>query len=366
MSRLKKIPSLYILSATRSSIGKTALCLGLALNFREEGVNVGYFKPLGWRTISLDGKPLDEDTLHMKEILDLEEPLELITPVLFEYQYLDQYSMEHAASLLDRVSQAYQRVAKDKDIVIIESLHEPYLGVSLNLSAPDLAKKFESHLLLLSTTLRDTAVDEILFEYSCISQKGTKCNGVIFNRVRRPIDGRIKNVIVPALEKQGIRVWGLIPESTTLTAPTVEELVETLGGEVLCGEKKLSNLVERYLIGAMTQDSAIRYFRRAPKKAVITGGDRPDIALAALETDTSVLILTGNLHPDVRVLAKAEERGVPIVLVSYDTYTAVDRVKDATGKIKVGDRKRINEAKRLISKYVNCKELLSYLKLDVN
>lgn len=366
MNILKKIPSLYIASATRQSIGKTALCLGLALQLREEGVEVGYFKPLGWHTTSPNGKPLDEDTLHMKEILDLKEPLEVITPVLLEYQYLNQYTEESKARLLDRVKEAYRQVTRAKDLIIIEALHEPCLGASLNLSATDLSKMLGSHLLLVSTAFQDMDIDEILFEHSCISKTGAKCNGVIFNRVQKMMDDRIRSVIVPSLEKHGIHVWGLIPESTTLTAPTVKELVETLGGEVLCGEKNLGNLVERYLIGAMTQESALHYFRRAPRKAVITGGDRPEISLAALETDTSALILTGNLHPDVRVMAEAEEKGVPIVLVPYDTYTTVERIRDVTGKLGAGDIERINEAKRLVSEYVNWRDLLSCAKQTVS
>jgi hypothetical protein len=362
MSILEKKTSLYVTCTTSQDVGKTALCLGLALKLREEGVNIGYFKPLGWHT-SLEGESLDEDTLHMKKILNLEEPLETITPVLLEYQYLDQYSTGNTVHLLDKVTQAYRRVARDKDLIIIEALHESCLGASLNLSAADLAKLFGSHLLLLSATNRDAAVDEILFEHFCISQKGTKCSGVIFNRVRNTFGDRIRNVFIPTLEKQRIQVWGIIPESTILTAPTVKELVEALGGEVLCGERNLSNQVERYLVGAMTQDSAIHYFRSAPRKAVITGGDRPDIALAALETDTSVLILTGNFYPDVRVKAKAEERGVPIILVSYDTYNTVEMVRNITGKLRVDDRKRIDEAKRLVSEYVEWDKLLSYLKV---
>ena len=37
------------------------------------------------------------------------------------------------------------------------------------------------------------------------------------------------------------------------------------------------------LVGAMSVESALSYFRRKPNKAVITGGDRADIQLAALE-----------------------------------------------------------------------------------
>lgn len=363
MNNMEKIPSVYVASATRQSMGKTAFCLGLALTLKEEGLNVGYFKPLGWQFASKEGKPADEDAFLMKNLLSLEAPVELITPVLLEYQYLDQYSAEQTATLSNRISEAYQRASKGKDFMIIEALREPCLGTFLDLSTPKLAKQLNSDLLLVSTTYQDTAVDEILFANFCVTKEGTKCAGVVFNRVSKPIDERIKKVIVPTLEKREIHVWGLIPESIPLTAPTVKELSETLGGKVLCGEKKLSSLVERYLVGAMTQESAIRYFRTAPGKAVITGGDRPDIALAALETDTSALILTGALYPNVRVLAKAEEKGVPVLLVPYDTYTTVERVRDVAGKIKVGDTKRINLAKKLVSEHVDWKGLLSCLGL---
>jgi len=361
MNEMKKVPSLYVASATRQSVGKTALCLGLALLFREEGLKVGYYKPVGWRTKTLKGQPIDEDTLLMKETLKLEEPLELLAPILLEYHYLDQYSPEDSPELLKKVKDAYREVSEGKDILIIESLHEPSLGESLNLSAADLAKAFGSYLLLLSSTPQDIAVDEILFESSCISGKGLGCCGVVFSRVREPIDRRIKERVIPAIERHGIRVWGVIPESTALTAPTVGEVAETLGGEVLCGEDFLSKPVENYLVGAMTPEAALRYFRRAKRKAVVTGGDRPDIALAALETDTSAVILTGNIHPDVRVLAKAEEKGVPIILVPYDTYTTVNKVRDITGKITVGDVKRINEAKRIAAEYVDWRGLLSMI-----
>lgn len=358
---MKKVPGLYVAAATNQSIGKTAFCVGLILKLQEEGLKVGYFKPLDWQVTLKGGRTVGEDALLMKHVLKLKEPVDLITPILLEYQYLDQYSPQQTASLSDKINAAYQQISKGKDLMVMEALHEPCLGASLNLSAVELAKRLNSELLLVSTTYRDTAVDEILFEHLHVAKEGTECAGVVFNRVRKPIDKRLKNVVVPTLEKQGVQVWGLIPETTPLTAPTVKELAETLGGKLLCGEENVSNMVERYLIGAMTQESAIRYFRKAPGKAVITGGDRSDIALAALETDTSALILTGDLYPDVRVLARAKEKGVPVIVVSYDTFTTMERTRDITGKIKIGDEKRINLAKELVSKYVDWKGLLSCL-----
>lgn len=106
-------------------------------------------------------------------------------------------------------------------------------------------------------------------------------------------------------------------------------------------------IVERYLIGAMTPDAVLRYFRASPRKAVITGGDRPDICLAALETDTSLLLLN-----------KAQERGVPVLLVPYGTYTTVNKLQDMAGKIKYGDKRRIKLAKQLVTEHVDWRGLL--------
>jgi len=83
--------------------------------------------------------------------------------------------------------------------------------------------------------------------------------------------------------------------------------------------------------------------------------------LAALQTDTSVLILTGNIYPDVRILAKAEELGVPVLLVPYDTFTTVKEVANLSGRIKPRDTKKIELAKNLVTEYVDWNSILNSL-----
>ena len=98
---------------------------------------------------------------------------------------------------------------------------------------------------------------------------------------------------------------------------------------MLCAGDKLDQLAEHFSIGAMNVDAALRFFRRVPNKAVITGGDRADIQLAALQTSTRCLILTGDLYPNERILTRAEEMGVPVVLVSQDTSTVAANLRAA-------------------------------------
>ena len=53
--------------------------------------------------------------------------------------------------------------------------------------------------------------------------------------------------------------------------------------------------------------------------AVILGGGRTDLAIAALDTGASLLVLTGGIYPHVQVLNKAEMTGTPILMVPHDT-----------------------------------------------
>ena len=72
--------------------------------------------------------------------------------------------------------------------------------------------------------------------------------------------------------------------------------------------------------------------------------------------------MTGNLHPDVLVIARADERGVPILLVPYDTFTTVRKLDDVTGKIRIGDSKRVALARDLVSDYVDWEGLVAQIR----
>jgi BioD-like phosphotransacetylase family protein len=130
---------------------------------------------------------------------------------------------------------------------------------------------------------------------------------------------------------------------------TVRQLNEILNGSVLCCEDKLDEFVENFLIGAMDVDSALNYFRRTPNKAVITGAHRSDIQLAALETSTKCIILTGGFQTNEVVLGKARARGIPILSVPSDTFSAIDKIEFRMGKTSIREKRKVERAKELIS-----------------
>jgi BioD-like phosphotransacetylase family protein len=169
---------------------------------------------------------------------------------------------------------------------------------------------------------------------------GDRLVGVIINAVPRSEMRSVRRVAKPALEERGIPVYAVLPEERLLSSISVQELADHLRGEVVCCPGLLEALVEYLMVGAMTAGSAITYFRRRPNKAVITGGDRHDVQLAALETSTRCLILTGGQQPSAVVLQRAQEVGVPIVVVETDTLTAVQAVQEIFGKTSLHQDKK--------------------------
>ena len=63
--------------------------------------------------------------------------------------------------------------------------------------------------------------------------------------------------------------------------------------------------------------------------AVVTGADRTDIQLAALEASTQCLILTGLGDPLSQLIHRAEELEVPILKVELDTLATVEIIEQA-------------------------------------
>jgi BioD-like phosphotransacetylase family protein len=110
----------------------------------------------------------------------------------------------------------------------------------------------------------------------------------------------------------------------------------------------------------MSPEAALRWFRRAVNAAIVTGGDRTDLIMQALETKPSAIILTGNLYPSMGVLIKAKETGTPILLVPYDTFTTIEKLKEMQGIVTADSLKtRDKDLITIIEKEIKWKELLT-------
>ncbi len=341
--------------------GKTAVALGLALKFKDKGYQVGYFKPVDSGRKSASGKIPGGDAVLMKHVLSLEAPAGQFSPVIAGPSYLSKF--DRHANVMEEIKAAYAEVSRNCDIMLIEGAVYPYVLAAIGLDAVTLARELDARVLVVLKTEDDHTLDLAIFYNRYLAAQHVNTLGTVFSNVPRPLLAKAEGVFRPALEEAGFKTVGIIPSRPEISAPTVGEFQEALGGEILVGQENMDRLVEDVVVGAMTMESALTYLRRAANKAVVLGGDRADLALAALETHTSVLILTGGLYPDVKVLARASEKGVPVILTYQDTYTVIEMLGQVSRHIKPTDKVGITIALENVNQYCDWQYLLQALEL---
>jgi BioD-like phosphotransacetylase family protein len=355
-----KMPTLQIASTTTFS-GKSALCVGIAKRLERDGYSIGYMKPVSTGARLADGL-VDEDAEFMKQTFGLTDALEDMVPVGIAARSVEQILQgEEDVDFAARLESAYGRIAQGRDVVILEggcSLREGYL---IGLPAARVAELLSARALVVVKYNDDMQVlDDAL---TARERLGSSFIGVVMNAIPRQRMPFVQELVKPVLEERGVPVLAVLPQERLLLSISVGELAGFLSGKILCGEDKTDELVEHLMVGAMSVDSALTYFRRKPNKAVITGGDRPDIQLAALETSTKCLILTGNLRPSPIILGRAEEVGVPMILVRQDTLSAVEVIERFFGKTRFHLEKKVQRFEEMLQDRFDFERLYGELAL---
>jgi BioD-like phosphotransacetylase family protein len=324
--------------SSESFAGKTLACLALGKRWLRRGLRVGYIKPLGMPSAVVGGLATDEDALFVAQELGSNASPAELCPVVVSADLC------HAVpeNLRARVQQAFATLSTDRDVMLVGGLGSVFSrGASFGLSTKAIADLLGSKVVLVSSVDSFLAVDNITAAHQLL---GERLVGVIMNRVPMSLMPVIEDEALPCLRKSGVPVLGVLPEDPLLSSISVDEIAKATGGEFLVGSSTADGLVESFVVGAMGVDSALRYFRKATRKCVITGGDRTDIQFAALETPTRCMVLTGYLQPSHSVLARAREMNVPVLLVRGDTLTTVETIEGMLGKQRVREHAKMDHA----------------------
>jgi len=346
-----------LVSSLAESSGKTAITLALARLARSAGDSVGYMKPKGTRLQSNVGKTLDEDPLLARDLLELEAEIHDLEPVVYSPTFIEQVirGRETPDELRERVQDAFGTLAADHDRMFVEGGGRYDIGQIVDLTDADIAALFDARVLLVASYEIPADIDDVL---AAADQFGDRLAGVVFNDVPDAAYDQLETDVVPFLEGQEIPVHGVLPSERELSGVTVADLADELGATMLVDEGQ-DSYVERFSVGAMGADSALRRFRRTKDAAVITGGDRAEIHTAALEAPgIRCLILTGGHRPSGTILGQASEKGVPILSVQTDTLATVERAEDVIRSGRTRDAETVDRMEQLLSDHAAVDEIL--------
>ncbi len=347
--------ALYITSVERYS-GKTATCLALGKKLQSDGYKVGYLKPLSLQPWRVGGRIADEDAAFVIEALGLPaQPWELSPVVVTDDSLVQRLRKQGEEDPLQLVQQAAQKAAADVDVLLVEGGASLREGYAFGLPTPAVAEALGSPVLVVvKYRERVRVLDDTL---AAAVRIGERMVGVLINQVPPDANQFINEEAVPFLQRHQVSVLGVLPEKRGLEALTVDDLVRALEPQILTPNIDPMAMVETLTVGAMTADAALSRFRRQMNKAVITGGDRTDIQLAALETSTTCLVLTGNLQPSPLIVKQAEEFGVAILLVRTNTMETIEAIERIFGKTRLAQPNKLKQFEDLVRENVDIPRL---------
>ncbi len=316
--------ALYITSISENA-GKTMICAGLGKSWLNSGKRVGYLKIL----ISPDKEKsagANRDAAFLQRIFGLNgQPETLI-------------------STPSGIKEVYSRASQGKDLVIVE-------GLPLNASN-NLIEALDARVLAIHDY--SVSISAALPGYKAL---GKRLLGILLNKVPQSKLNRLQSDAAKQLGPSGIKLLGIIPEDRTLLALTVAELAEAVQGKILNNADNSGELIENFMLGALAFDSGVDYFNRKNNKAVILKGDRPDMQLAALQTSTRCMVLSGGILPIPMVALQAKSKNVPLISAAGNVQGLVTGAENAATGAKFNQEKKLPRLLEILSRNLDYKSL---------
>jgi len=347
--------------STTDYSGKSLLALGIGLRLKEMGKKIGYFKPFGRLATTVDGALVDKDAYILKDVLGIDEPLQEICPVVLTRDLLVDGLQGKSPDLMEKVKKTFKKISTDKDVVIIGGAGNMFDGLFLDIGGMQLSERLEARVILIDS--RDFLKDETFVDTIMVAKGmlGDRLLGTVVNNISRESRDFIMEFVSPFLEKKGIKVLGVIPHDDLLGSISIFELTKSLSGRILSAERAVDELVESFQIGAMDAHSAQKHLRKIRNNALITGGQRTEMIMAALDTPTKCMILTGGHVPSQQVISSADRAGVPLVSVRMNTRQTTEMVERIMGRVRLGEEKKIKRARELLDKWFDYATLFKEL-----
>ncbi|WP_291757819.1 phosphate acetyltransferase [Cellulomonas sp. 73-145] len=347
--------SIYIASP-EGDTGKSTVALGLVDLLTRTVQRVGVFRPVARST---------EERDYVLELLLAHDGIDMTYDDAIGVTY--EQVLDDAEGSLAKIVQRYHDVERRCDaIVVVGTDYTDVAGptelaynarIAANLGAPA----------VLVVSGKNRAPDAIhqIAEVAIAEMKANHAQvvAVVANRCAATcVDG------VRAEFKDELPIWA-IPDDPMLTAPTLRELVDAVGGSLIRGDEELlSREVLDLLVGAMSVEHLLD--RLQPSAVVITSGDRHDVLLGlqlAHQADgfpnLAGIVLTGGLTPApviARLLDGLNSR-LPIISTDLGTFRSASAAAATRGRLSRDSQRKVDSALALFEQHVDGRALLAAL-----
>ncbi len=372
------------LAATGQNRGKTTASLGLLDGFVSRGHRTGFTKPVGQRTVIEDGHPADEDAVLMRTTFDLPDPYPTMSPVHIPRGFTRRYIAGDVVEDLGARILDAQRHFADHDLLLIEGTGHAGVGAVIGLSNAVVASMLGAPAVIVSEGGVGRPIDEIVLNASHFEAHGVPVAGAIVNKVRLGEKPALASTLERGLARHGIPLLGVLPYQTILSNPTLEMILEGVGGRLIEPGPDTDRVIANVAIGAMEPHHMLS--RVGPGTLLIVPGDREDVIVTittahlsgrprGADLDALVggthgaveagpegaaigLVLTGGYEPRREVVDAIRHASLFTVLVEEDTYQVASEIHDLLVKTHAADTEKIALIKALVREFLDIDRVL--------
>ncbi|RYF91299.1 MAG: phosphate acetyltransferase [Chitinophagaceae bacterium] len=347
------------IATTEPYSGKSIVAFGLINMLLGKARKVGYFKPI-----------INEDPAHKKDV-DIDSIVQYFgLPIAYEdtYAFTRHEAMKKMESdaargeLINTVIGKVKKLEDAYDFTIIEG--SDYLGegtafefetnitIAKNLNAPVIMVVSGEHK---STAQVVNTVQNMLRSFKT---REVQVLAVVANKIKKDMLDDVRELLTAQLGSTTI--LAIVPEDKKLQNPSMKEIHEQLGGQLLFGQEQLSNQVDNFVTGAMHLPHFLNHITE--NVLIVTPGDRGDIIIGALQAGLSSnypkiagIVLTAGLMPEEPVmrLLNGLQTVLPIISVSHGTFHSTAVLSSIKSRISHDNHKKIELAISTFEKYVD-------------
>ena len=338
--------------------GKSIIALGLVNMLLGKAKKIGYFKPI------INDNAANQRDIHIETIIQ-----HFKLPINFEdaYAFTLQDAMRHLENksqgeMIDSVIHKFKKLEENYDFTVLEGS---------DFSGEGTAFEFETNALI-AKNLAAPAILVISGEHKTTEQVIQAALNFLRNFEAREI--KVLALVVNKLEPESLEavrqaltnqlpdhiLLATIPLDKSLQSPTINDIYQSLKGDLLFGAEYLSNQVDNFVTGAMQVPNFLNHIME--NVLIVTPGDRGDIILAALQANLSAsypkvagIVLTAGSEPEEPVmrLIEGSQNNIPIIAVQTGTFQTITQIAAVKARITPENAKKIELAIDTFNKYVD-------------
>lgn len=223
----------YFITGTDTGVGKTIVSAAILRAFIKKGIKVGAMKPIETGCLNKDGIMLPSDGMFLRDMAEMSDSLELVTPFKFENPLspIVASRLEGFEVDLERIFQIFEHLKKKYDYLVVEGvggLMVPILKEQKKKSSSfyyirDLIKDMGLEVIIVSRPSLGT-INHTLLTVESLKSKKIPIKGFIINHSNFNKDDMVETTNREILKEiLDIPLLGVLPYLSELNKDTIGE-----------------------------------------------------------------------------------------------------------------------------------------------